>query len=862
MPSMDSFSHDSQRDVHDPFRLTHRAQNNQHRHWHYTDAPLSPEAVDIADPALHLVQSYGDLLTPDGQVIISHDGSGHISVMRYGYIPQHIFLPDVSSIIDLVAASDNGRTFIGNCLDKSGNKRAFFTEMKPEMSPTTTFLPNTDTVVVKSLSGDGNWVVGTASPESGENYAFLWSIQTGKHDLGTLGGASSAAHAISSDGNVIIGESRTPSGRTHGFRIVERGPMEDLGALGGGFSVATALTPTGDVIVGYSTVESGQRRTFRWTEQGGIEDLGTVGDPDFPGNHSSPCGVSDDGETVGGVFQTSTWQNHTFRWTRQDGMVDIAPSAGQVQGTLLSADGSTLAGKISKIRGFVWNKTQGHIEDIGTLGGQYTFPSALSADGSVIIGTSELSNGGKYIFRWTRATGLENMGRVIADRYRIYHVKGGNKRNNAKDTLLVGVNYADKTLFTHKHDEGTKVVVQFLQTNYEPISFSEDGGFIAGTGVGVDEGLNHDMAFRFTIGGEKIYLGSLDPIYSKKSYAFAVSNDGTVVGAAFDGFKQQRAFRWTERNGMVDLGTLGGTQATANAISANGVWITGISQNEAGDNHAFRWSQRDGMRDLGTLADFSMSSGLAVSSEGVVYGDVTSNNYGSRVFRWTEQYGMEDLGTLGGPETSLLNMSADGSTVIGLSSTSEDYYAHRIFRWTEAGGIVDVGIPTRPDIHTRSYHPGISSDGKVIVATHWDNTSGFTSAVRWSLSQGVQRLGPIGRNSIATSVSDDGLVVGGARSLDPRNLCEIACYWKITQISTNTDYIVLPQHHPITEDAFLKKLGATTDDGSRISTTLDPSMFWHLGKRPVVLLANGTKKIIVLEIVPYYPPLDRGAGSC
>lgn len=861
MSSMNSFSNHFRRlnfEKHDPFNPKHQGQHGRtrHHHWQYADESMSPETIDIPSP--HPVASFGALLTPDGHVTIAHNRSSVIAIMRYGEFPQSVSLTISSSIVNLISVSEAGDIFIGHCLDELDNKQGFYyAGLSTPGGRFETFLHDTDTVVVESLSSDGTWVVGTATPESGESYAFIWSRQTGMHNLGTLGGTRSAAHAISSDGNVIIGESQTSSGETHAFRIVNRGPMEDLGALDGDFSVATVLTPTGDVIVGYSTVQSGQRRTFRWTEQNGMEDLGTFGDPDLPNNHSLPYGVSADGETVGGVFVTSTGLNHTFRWTRQSGMVDIAPSAGLIRGTLLSADGSTFTGESSGSRGFVWNQPQGHVEDLGTLGGQLTFPAAISADGSVIIGTSEISTGEKYIFRWTRQTGMENMGDVFNQTYQVTHIKTLNAGSNVQDMLFVGIHLNEHKLFTYRRSEGTKAVEGFLDLEV-PISVSANGMFIAGTGLRDDEGHNHLSAFRLTVDGEKIYLGALDPIYSRDSYAFAVSNDGTIVGQARDGLNRWRAFRWSEKSGMVDLGTLGGTQSVAQAISANGLWITGVSQTEKGINSAFRWSQRDGMQDLGTLSDFHTSTGLAVSDEGIVFGEVYHPSE-IRSFRWSEQRGMEDLGTLGGDDTGFLKLSADGSTVLGMAKTAEKlgYY---IFRWTETEGITDLGIRTGVDLVTKTINSGISSDGQVIVAQQLNSATNQLSPVRWSQSHGIQQLGPVGTK--ATCVSDDGLAIGGRKSLDARNRCQIACYWKITLISTKVDSIVLPQNHPITEDTFLKKLGAKTDDGSRISTTLDPSMFWHLGKKNVVLTANGSRKTVEIEIVPYYPPLDRGTCGC
>jgi hypothetical protein len=58
------------------------------------------------------------------------------------------------------------------------------------------------------------------------------------------------------------------------------------------------------------------------------------------------------------------------------------------------------------------------------------------------------------------------------------------------------------------------------------------------------------------------------------------------------------AFSWTKENGIVDLGTLGGTYANANDVNGRGL-VAGTAA-LAGDatNHAFAWTKERGWSTL------------------------------------------------------------------------------------------------------------------------------------------------------------------------------------------------------------------------------------------------------------------------
>ena len=96
---------------------------------------------------------------------------------------------------------------------------------------------------------------------------------------------------------------------------------------------------------------------------------------------------------------------------------------------------------------------------------------------------------------------------------------------------------------------------------------------------------------------------------------------------------------------MVVLGTLGGRNSEANGVSANGSVIVGAAQKADGQTRAFRWTQDDGMLDLGTLSGFQQSVAYGVSAGGnvVVGAAVDGEGRAGRAFRWNDIKGMQSV---------------------------------------------------------------------------------------------------------------------------------------------------------------------------------------------------------------------------
>ena len=333
-------------------------------------------------------------------------------------------------------------------------------------------------------------------------------------------------------------------------------------------------------------------------------------------------------------------------------------------------------------------------------------------------------------------------------------------------SLMPAIGHAAEGIF----DLGT------LGGSYSFATLSADGNVVVGEAHIANNAARH--AFRWTQAGGMADLGTLG---GKDSVANAVSADGNVVvgGSHTTNDAAYHAFRWTQAGGMADLGTLGGTYSVANAVSADGNVVAGNSYTASnGPQHAFRWTQASGMADLGTLGG-GVSAAFAVSADGnVVVGEASTTNAGYHAFRWTQAGGMADLGTLGGHSIAFA-VSADGNVVVGDSYTEIRTDIHgdinspvHAFRWTQAGGMADLGTLGGWNSHANA----VSADGNVVVGFARTNDA-YDHAFRWTQAGGMADLGTLGGTySSAYAVSADGNVVVG-RAYIANNAASRAFRW-------------------------------------------------------------------------------------
>src|SRR5215471_17143782 len=194
------------------------------------------------------------------------------------------------------------------------------------------------------------------------------------------------------------------------------------------------------------------------------------------------------------------------------------------------------------------------------------------------------------------------------------------------------------------------------------------------------------------------------------SQAFAVNDRGVVVGSStVDDTGALHAFMWSEDTGMMDLGTLGGTQATPTLISERRV-VAGVNfQNPQSPAQAFVRTLSNVVSLCPAELDCVSSLPNAINSKGNVVGFINRSDGTSHAFLWTAQDGVvHDLGTLEGGDISSANAINDDDVVVGESATKTG--VHHAFMWTSRDLMVDLGTLGG---HT-SAAQAVSSDGVIV----------------------------------------------------------------------------------------------------------------------------------------------------
>lgn len=317
----------------------------------------------------------------------------------------------------------------------------------------------------------------------------------------------------------------------------------------------------------------------------------------------------------------------------------------------VSADGSVIAGYGGPNRHALRWAADGELTDLGFDGP----PTAISADGSAIVGFVWLSGVGSRVFRWTIAGGMQDLGTL-----------GG--------------------------------------AESWPNSISANGSIIVGSSQDA-QGLWR--IFRWEVGrGMQDILGFAlsefyGPVGSGDGNSFAVS------GRTTSGWNM---YRWSAESGLQDLGTLDGRPLYVCGISFDGSVVVGNSTWNGGSS-SFRWEMSTGLRELPVPDSFLSTWVDGVSANGVyVVGRAVSAAGRQMLVRWSQRDGIELLGEPG-PMVEVIGISADGSAIAGNHRGHEDErYA---WRWTAAGGMRDLELPERMDWTMPV--SALSANGRVVV---------------------------------------------------------------------------------------------------------------------------------------------------
>lgn len=327
----------------------------------------------------------------------------------------------------------------------------------------------------------------------------------------------------------------------------------------------------------------------------------------------------------------------------------------------ISADGSTVVGYCIQdgTKAYRWTAQTG-MQGLGVLPGAYgSLARAVSADGSTVVGDS-----GDEAFRWRVGGGMEGLG-FLPD---------------------YAASYAR--------------------------AVSADGLTVVGSSTTHDpEGSFYGQAFRWTVSGGMEGLGwiSEPPDPGVSAMAKGVSADGSIICGyeSEAGGIVRRAFRWTEVEGMVPLDF-----AEALAISADGSAIAG----QKSRSESVRWTEQEGIVELGLLPGKTFSRAIDISADGSIV--VGLAGWDAEAFIWNADHGMRLLQDVLVNDYGLDDQLA-GWTLTEAARISDD-------------GTVIAGQGINPDGLNEAWVVVIPEPSSIaLVATGWLGLLAFARRRRW-----------------------------------------------------------------------------------------------------------------------------------
>jgi probable HAF family extracellular repeat protein len=123
--------------------------------------------------------------------------------------------------------------------------------------------------------------------------------------------------------------------------------------------------------------------------------------------------------------------------------------------------------------------TSADFKDLGTLGGLFSFATAVSDDGSVVVGFSDTADNNRHAFRWTEAGAMVDLGSSGTDFLSYSRAFGV----SADGSLVVGDDEAGGYPFIWTADSGLQHL-DFLGSAY---GLTPDGSVLIGSAYNADQ---------------------------------------------------------------------------------------------------------------------------------------------------------------------------------------------------------------------------------------------------------------------------------------------------------------------------------------------------------------------------------------
>jgi probable HAF family extracellular repeat protein len=319
---------------------------------------------------------------------------------------------------------------------------------------------------------------------------------------------------------------------------------------------------------------------------------------------------------------------------------------------------------------FQWNK--GVLNDLGALPGVNSSAAFWVADNGLIAGFSE--NGAT-----DPLLGIPEVHAVVW------------KSNQLTDLGTLGGGYESTAFAVNTKGQVTGFSNNLVPDPFNPLGTTQQRTFLWQNGVMQDLG---------TLGGTDAGLLGFtgDVEINERGQVTACSYTNTTPNPT-TGLPTLDPFLWDQRNGMADLGSLGGTLGCAVNLNSRGQ-VIGYS-NLPGDMgcpnacqfHPFLWTKPGPMQDLDT---YGGTAGVAISinDAGEVVG-IDADQTGEFFATLWKDGAATNLGTLDTLPNSNAQWINSKEQIVGFAATS-DFSFHVAFLWENGGPMVDLNTLVAP----------------------------------------------------------------------------------------------------------------------------------------------------------------------
>ncbi|QDT62863.1 PEP-CTERM sorting domain-containing protein [Calycomorphotria hydatis] len=274
---------------------------------------------------------------------------------------------------------------------------------------------------------------------------------------------------LSGDGQTAVGRSENNAGDDLPFVWTLGTGIQQLPILPGhDEGRARSVTPDGNIIVGQSESPTGQEFAVRWV--GGViqPHLGFL-----PGHDEAFARVvSADGQTIAGFSRSSTtFEQQAFVWTSGGGMQALPFVAGAINPNSnangISADGTLIAGTSSDTSGnpvaTLW--VNGTPQLLGDLGGGFSEGLGIASNGSVVVGASSTSAFDNHAIRYlVGSSTLEDLG--VLPGYEFSSASGVSGDGSIIGGTLQDYDTGEISAFLWTQTDGMRLLTDVLTNDY------------------------------------------------------------------------------------------------------------------------------------------------------------------------------------------------------------------------------------------------------------------------------------------------------------------------------------------------------------------------------------------------------------